>query len=64
MIKKNIGTPDRLLRLTIAVVLLTLAYLKASWILLLIGLFVLFEAAFSWCILYQILGKSSCPIKK
>ena len=63
MIKKNIGTADRFLRLSIAILLLALAYFKGSWILLLAGLFVLFEAAFSWCVLYQILGKSSCPLK-
>jgi hypothetical protein len=61
--KKNIGTADRLLRLFIAIVLLFLAYWKGSWVLLIAGLFVLFEAAFSWCVLYQILGKNSCPLK-
>ncbi len=61
--KKNIGTPDRLLRLAIAIVLLILAYLNSSWILLLAGGFVLFEATFSWCIMYQLLGKNSCPLK-
>ena len=61
--KKNIGTFDRVLRLALAIVLLVLAYLKMSWILLVAGLFVLFEAAFSWCILYQLLGKNSCPRK-
>ncbi|MBS0655177.1 MAG: DUF2892 domain-containing protein, partial [Verrucomicrobia bacterium] len=35
-----------------------------SWILLAIGLFTLYEAAASWCVLYHFLGKSSCPIKK
>lgn len=44
--------------------LLALAYWKMSWILLIIGLFVLFESFMSWCVVYQILGKNSCPIKK
>lgn len=61
--RKNIGTKDRLLRLAIAIVLLALAYWKGSWLLLAAGLFTLFESAFSWCVLYQILGKSSCRIK-
>jgi hypothetical protein len=60
---KNIGKADRLLRLAIAIVLLFLAYWKGSWILLAAGVFVLFEAAFSWCVLYQILGRNSCPRK-
>ncbi|MBU6383993.1 MAG: DUF2892 domain-containing protein [Verrucomicrobia bacterium] len=61
---KNIGTTDRVIRFLIAVALFVFAYLHASWILFLFGLFTLFEAVFSWCILYQILGKSSCPIDK
>lgn len=59
--KKNIGTPGRLLRLAIAILLFIYAYWQWSWIALLFGLFVLFEAAFSWCVVYQILGKNSCP---
>jgi hypothetical protein len=59
--RKNIGTADRLLRLAIAIALFLLAYWKGSWVLLLAGAFVLFEALFSWCILYHFLGKSSCP---
>lgn len=62
--KKNIGTKDRLIRLGISLILFALAYWKDSWILLFFALFTLFEALMSWCVLYQILGKSSCPIKK
>lgn len=61
--KKNIGPQDRLLRLFIAILLLALAYIKSSWILLGASLFVFFEVAFSWCIMYQLLGKNSCPRK-
>ncbi|HAB99049.1 MAG TPA: DUF2892 domain-containing protein [Parachlamydiales bacterium] len=61
---KNIGTADRIFRLLIAVLLLALAYWKSSWILLGASLFVFFESFVGWCILYQILGKSSCPVKK
>jgi len=64
IMKKNIGTPDRLLRLAMAILLLVLAYWYASWLLALIGLFTLYEAAAGWCVLYQFLGKSSCPIDK
>lgn len=60
--KKNIGTADRVLRLIVAIVLLALAYWYQSWILALFGLFTLYEAAASWCVMYQLLGKSSCPI--
>jgi hypothetical protein len=59
--KKNMNAFDRWVRLAIALLLFAVAYAKGSWILLLAGGFVLFEAVFSWCIVYQILGKNSCP---
>jgi hypothetical protein len=61
--KKNIGTPDRLIRLVIGILLLGYAFWKVSWIALILALFTLFESFMSWCILYQILGKNSCPRK-
>ncbi|MBI2742401.1 MAG: DUF2892 domain-containing protein [Chlamydiales bacterium] len=62
--KKNIGTPDRLVRLAIALLLLVYAYWKMSWIALIFSTFVFFESFMSWCLLYQILGRSTCPLKK
>ena len=62
--KKNIGTSDRLLRLLFACLLLTFAWWQESWIALAFGLFTLYEALASWCILYHFLGKSSCPIDR
>ena len=59
--RKNIGIHDRILRLIVGIFLLGLAYWVESWILLILGLFSLFEALMSWCIIYQILGKNSCP---
>jgi hypothetical protein len=61
---KNIGTPDRVVRLVIAIFLLFYAYYKMSFIILFFSLFVFFESFMSWCIVYQILGKNSCPIEK
>lgn len=63
-LKKNIGTPDRLIRLTIGILLLIFAYLQMSWILLIFGLFTLFESFMSWCIFYQLIGRNTCPLKK
>jgi hypothetical protein len=60
--KKNIGTTDRILRLMIGIVLLALAWWQSSWLLLAFALFTFYEALASWCILYQLLGKNSCPI--
>lgn len=59
---KNIGTPDRLVRLVIALGLLLLA-VTTSWnpVLIFFSGFVLFESVFSWCGLYAALGKKTCP---
>jgi ABC-type uncharacterized transport system permease subunit len=56
--KKNIGTPGRLLRGSIALLLLGLAYYKMSWILAAFGLFVLYEAIAGWCLFYHLIGKN------
>ena len=63
MPKKNIGTADRLLRLSFAIALLFYAWWQGSWIALGFSLFTFYEALSSWCILYQFLGKNSCPLK-
>lgn len=60
--QKNIGTYDRLLRLALAVVLFALALWLNSWILAALGVFTLYEAVASWCVLYQLIGKNTCPI--
>lgn len=62
--KKNIGTPDRLLRLSIGIALLVFAWWQNSWIALAAAIFTFYEALAGWCILYQILGKNSCPINR
>ncbi|PWU14861.1 MAG: DUF2892 domain-containing protein [Chlamydiae bacterium] len=65
--KKNIGSKDRFIRLGLAFILIAYSICKNSWLLLMFGLFTLLEALFSWCILYQILGKigkNSCPINR
>jgi hypothetical protein len=61
--KKNMNNFDRLVRLAIAILFFIVAYFRESWILVLAGGFILFEALMSWCIVYQILGKNSCPKK-
>lgn len=61
---KNIGTFDRLFRLVISILLFLYAYWKGNWVVFAVALFVLFESLYGWCILYQILGKNTCRIKK
>ncbi len=61
--KRNIGTRDRVIRLSIALALFAYAFWQSSWIAFGAGVFTLLESVFSWCIFYQLIGKSSCPIK-
>lgn len=62
--KKNIGTTDRIIRLLIGIALLALAWWQGSWILLAFALFTFYEALASWCVLYALFGKNSCPIDR
>jgi hypothetical protein len=62
--QKNIGPEDRIFRLVIAILLFVYAIWQSSLIATLLGFFVLYEALASWCVLYQLLGKNTCPIKK
>jgi len=59
----NIGINDRIARLIIGVVLISLALIYKSTFMALGGLFSIYEAVSSWCVFYQILGKNTCPIK-
>lgn len=60
---RNIGSPDRLLRLLIAVGLFAWAAFS-SWspTLLFFSGFTLFEATNKWCALYAAMGKNTCPL--
>lgn len=60
--KKNLNVTDRISRLLIAIALLAFAVWQHSWVVFFASLFVFFEAAAGWCILYALTGKSSCPI--
>lgn len=62
--KKNIGTTDRIIRFVLGLLLLGFAWWQSSWIALGLALFTFYEALASWCVLYQILGKNSCPITR
>lgn len=65
--KKNIGTADRVLRgligiaCFIASAIVGITVIKI--VLVLVGLFSIFQAAVGWCALYALLGKNTCPIK-
>ena len=61
---KNIGKLDRLFRVAIGAGLLVWA-ITTAWnpILLFLSGFALFEAIFSWCLFYALLGKKACPLR-
>ncbi len=65
---KNIGTKDRVARLVIGIVSLAGAYVMrpvfVQVILVAFGLFCIFQATFSWCAWYALLGKNTCPVDK
>lgn len=62
--KTNVGSIDRLARVVIGLLLITLAAMGSigawGWI----GIVPLATAAFSFCPLYTLLGFSTCPMKK
>jgi hypothetical protein len=62
--KKNIGIADRLWRLGLGVLFLFLSWWYASWVAFAIALFMFYQAMTSWCVLYQLVGKNSCPIDR
>ncbi len=67
MFAKNVGSVDRILRIIVGLIVLSLFFIypEASWrYLALIGIVPLLTGLFSTCPLYSILGISTCPLKK
>lgn len=61
-LKQNLGKSDRVARLVIGIVLLPVSVITGSGLLFLGALFCFYEALASWCIVYQVLGKNTCPL--
>lgn len=64
--QKNIGTADKIVRILLGLVLLSLLVIRTDdtrWIGL-VGLVPLLTAMLSWCPLYTLLGISTCPSNK
>jgi len=60
---RNIGRADRLGRAFLAaLILFAAANLAWSPSLIIVSGFVFFEAVFSWCGLYAMMGKDTCPL--
>jgi hypothetical protein len=62
--KTNVGSIDRIARMLIGLLLITLAAMGTIGVWGWIGIVPLATAAFSVCPLYSILGLSTCPVKK
>ncbi len=64
MLKKNVGTIDRVIRAIIGIVLIALYFvypdMAYKWVSLIVGLILLFTAIISSCPLYSILGIKTC----
>jgi hypothetical protein len=60
MFKKNIGSKDRLIRAIFSFLLFVAAYFTHSWLLLGAAVFTAYEALASWCVVYALIGKTSC----
>lgn len=63
---KNVGQTDKVLRIVVGLVLLSLVYFleKPTGYFGLIGVVPLLTAFMSYCPLYQVLGMSTCPVGK
>ena len=61
---KNIGSADRIIRLILGVILIALGIGSINPVLMIAGIFSVYEAVSSWCVFYAILGRNTCPLKK
>jgi hypothetical protein len=66
--KKNVGNADRLLRLMIALIIITLYFMgnligMAGNLLFFIAIIILLTSMFSFCPIYALLGMNSIPKK-
>lgn len=65
--KKNIGTVDRVVRLILGLLCLIAAWYVGALIfkvlLVILGLFSIYEALAGWCLFYMIIGRNTCPLE-
>jgi hypothetical protein len=67
MFKTNVGSADRVIRIVLGAVILSLFFIypDASWrYYTLIGIVPILTALAGTCPLYSILGLSTCPVRK
>lgn len=61
---RNEGTLDRALRIILGLILLSLVFIGPQTLWGLIGLIPLLTGLMGYCPLYQMIGLSTCPLKK
>ncbi|MEW2914231.1 DUF2892 domain-containing protein [Leisingera sp. JC11] len=61
---RNEGTLDRALRILLGLILLSLVFIGPQTLWGLIGLVPLATGLVGYCPLYQLIGLSTCPLKK
>jgi hypothetical protein len=61
-VTKNLGTPDRILRLGIGLSLSISALVFRSPVLAIFGIFTLYESLAGWCVIHQLIGRNTCPL--
>ncbi len=62
--EKNVGKTDKMIRLVIGAVLIVLAFVWNCWICLIVGLLLVASGILQRCLLYKLMGKSTCEAKK
>lgn len=64
---RNMGTPDRIIRIIVGVVLIALYFVYPTagyrWLFLL-GFIPLVTGLVGWCGIYSLLGVSTCPVRR
>ena len=61
--EKNEGTVDRIVRVCLGLVLLSLTFVGPQTLWGLVGLIPLITGAVGFCPLYKIIGLNTCPLK-
>jgi predicted RND superfamily exporter protein len=62
IMKQNVGSADKLIRIILGIVILALGFIFKSWWGI-IGIIPLLTGLVGWCGLYTLLGISTCKIK-
>ncbi|MBZ0128407.1 MAG: DUF2892 domain-containing protein [Rhodobacteraceae bacterium] len=63
MFKNNVGSADRVIRAILGIVLVAVFFMQPDlawkWVVLFVGLILLFTSVMSTCFIYTVLGKST-----